>query len=106
VMYAGQVVEAAATAELFAHPSHPYTEGLLASVPRLDRPREQLRAIPGQVPAATAWPAGCRFHPRCPHAWDRCRNEAPEPLVAGDGHEARCWLVAEPARRRPAPEVP
>jgi oligopeptide/dipeptide ABC transporter ATP-binding protein len=106
VMYAGQVVETAATPELFAHPAHPYTEGLLASVPRLDEPREHLRAIAGQVPAATAWPGGCRFHPRCPHAWDRCSAETPPLLAAGPGHSARCWLLAEPARRRPAADAP
>ena len=99
VMYAGQVVETATTPELFARPRHPYTEGLLAAVPRVDTPREQLRAIPGSVPAATKWPAGCRFHPRCPYAWDKCRTSEPPLLDAGAGHQARCWLVAEPARR-------
>jgi peptide/nickel transport system ATP-binding protein len=100
VMYAGQVVETAATRALFATPRHPYTEGLLASIPRLDQPRERLRSIPGSVPPATAWPAGCRFHPRCPYAWDKCRTEEPPLLETGTaGHSARCWLVAEPARR-------
>ncbi len=99
VMYAGQVVETATTPELFAQPRHPYTEGLLAAVPRVDTPREQLRAIPGSVPAATEWPAGCRFHPRCPYAWDKCRTSEPPLLDAGAGHQARCWLVTEPARR-------
>ena len=99
VMYAGQVVETATTTELFARPRHPYTEGLLAAVPRVDTPREQLRAIPGSVPAATDWPAGCRFHPRCPYAWDKCRTSEPPLLDAGSGHQARCWLVTEPARR-------
>ena len=100
VMYAGQVVETAATRALFATPQHPYTEGLLASIPRLDQPRERLRSIPGSVPPATAWPAGCRFHPRCPYAWDKCRTEEPPLLETGTpGHSARCWLVAEPARR-------
>ena len=104
VMYAGQVVESATTRELFARPAHPYTEGLLASVPRLDAPRARLRAIPGQVPAATAWPTGCRFHPRCPYAWDKCRTEEPPLLEAGsDGHTARCWLVTEPGRRTAPP---
>ncbi len=103
VMYAGQIVEEAATADLFARPAHPYTAGLLAAVPRLDRSQERLAQIPGQVPPATAWPAGCRFHPRCPYAWDRCRSEAPPLLAAGDGHRARCWLVEEPERRAPAP---
>ncbi len=99
VMYAGQVVETATTAELFARPRHPYTEGLLAAVPRVDTPRERLRAIPGAVPAATDWPAGCRFHPRCPYAWDKCRTAEPPLLDAGPAHQARCWLVTEPARR-------
>jgi len=109
VMYAGQVVEQASTVELFARPLHPYTEGLLASVPRLDasqqdRARGRLHSIPGQVPAATAWPDGCRFHPRCPYAWDRCRAEEP-PLLESGAHTARCWLLAEPQRRSsPAPQ--
>jgi oligopeptide/dipeptide ABC transporter ATP-binding protein len=100
VMYAGQVVETAATRALFATPQHPYTAGLLASIPRLDQPRDRLRSIPGSVPPATAWPTGCRFHPRCPYAWDKCRTEEPPLLETGTaGHSARCWLVAEPARR-------
>src|SRR5229473_1027460 len=112
VMYAGQVVEQAPTVALFARPLHPYTEGLLASVPRLDAPpaREhgRLHGIPGQVPAATAWPDGCRFHPRCPYAWDRCRAEAPPLLDAGGGgepgtHTVRCWLLTDPRRRTPHP---
>ena len=104
VMYAGEVVETAPTVELYARPKHPYTEGLLASIPRLDTPRGRLKSIPGQVPAATAWPGGCRFHPRCPYAWDRCATEAPPLLDAGTGepgsHMVRCWLLAEPQRRR------
>jgi oligopeptide/dipeptide ABC transporter ATP-binding protein len=103
VMYAGQVVETAPTTELYAHPKHPYTEGLLASIPRLDTPRGRLKSIPGQVPAATDWPSGCRFHPRCPYAWDRCAEEQPPLLDAGTGepasHLVRCWLLAEPQRR-------
>jgi len=102
VMYAGQVVETSATRDLFAAPLHPYTAGLLASVPRLESGRGALKGIPGSVPPATDWPAGCRFHPRCPHAWDRCRTEEP-PLLDGPrpGQSARCWLVQEPARRKP-----
>jgi len=101
VMYAGQVVEGGSTPDLFHRPVHPYTEGLLASVPRLDQPRERLTGIPGTVPAASAWPTGCRFHPRCPHAWERCRTDEPPLVEIAPGHSARCWLVEEPGRRRP-----
>ncbi|MGH7700357.1 MAG: ABC transporter ATP-binding protein [Gemmatimonadales bacterium] len=103
VMYGGQVVESAATTELFARPLHPYTEGLLASVPRLDAARERLQGIPGQVPAATAWPVGCRFHPRCPYAWEKCTVAEPPLLADAGGHEARCWLLEEPQRRTARP---
>jgi oligopeptide/dipeptide ABC transporter ATP-binding protein len=106
VMYAGRVVETASTRELFARPLHPYTEGLLAAVPRLDSPRRRLLTIAGQVPAATAWPSGCRFHPRCPYAWDKCAAEEPPLLEAGidhPSHTARCWLLTEPERRAKKP---
>ena len=99
VMYAGQIAEEALADALFANPVHPYSEGLMAAVPRLDKPKARLAQIPGQVPPATQWPAGCRFHPRCPYAWERCQNEAPPLLHAGDGRRARCWLVEEPQRR-------
>ena len=104
VMYAGEVVETATVAELFSTPQHPYTEGLLAAIPRLGERRETLATIPGSVPPATAWPAGCRFRDRCPYAWERCAEEHPplyEIAPAGDGagRRARCHLAAEPARR-------
>jgi oligopeptide/dipeptide ABC transporter ATP-binding protein len=103
VMYAGRIVEQSSTATVFATPRHPYTEGLLQAAPRLDRPRTSIAAIPGSVPPATAWPPGCRFHPRCPHAWDRCAGEEPGLLAAGAAHHARCWLLEEPHRRVPTP---
>ena len=95
VMYAGEVVEHAGVRELFARPCHPYTAGLLASLPRLGERRERLRVIPGNVPNPARFPAGCRFHPRCPVAIDRCRIEAPEPVTISGGHNSRCWRAAE-----------
>ena len=101
VMYAGRIVEQAPTSQLFARPRHPYTEALLRAIPRLERPERTLPTIPGAVPSATDWPPGCRFHPRCAHAWDRCRLEEPGLLDADPDQVARCWLVREPGRRRP-----
>ena len=95
VMYAGQIVEEARTAQLFARPSHPYTQGLLASVPRLTGPRTRLTPIGGSVPTPDAWPSGCRFRPRCPKAFDKS-EQPPPPLPVEDGHWMRCWLAEEP----------
>ena len=104
VMYAGQVAETGSAREIFASPTHPYTEGLLASIPRVGRADERLRPIPGVVLAPTDWSSACRFVDRCPHAWERCRAETPPAfeLAPGRGEEraARCWLVDEPGRRR------
>jgi oligopeptide/dipeptide ABC transporter ATP-binding protein len=96
VMYGGQIVEQASTPTLFEQPAHPYTMALLRAVPRLDRTVERLETIPGSVPSASAWPAGCRFHPRCPDAWDRCSSDVPPLQDAGPEHVARCWLVGRP----------
>ncbi len=98
VMYAGEVVEKGPVADIFAHPAHPYTEGLLAAIPRPDRHGGHLAMIQGTVPTPTAWPPGCRFRDRCPYAWDRCL-EHPPLLRSSERQEARCWLVDEPARR-------
>jgi oligopeptide/dipeptide ABC transporter ATP-binding protein len=92
VMYAGQIVEEAPTPELFAHPSHPYTQGLFASVPRISGPVTRLTPIGGTVPPPTAWPAGCRFHPRCPQVFGKCQL-APELMPVGRDHRMRCWLA-------------
>jgi len=92
VMYAGQVVERAPTAELFAHTRMPYTEALLRSIPRLsERSHSRLRAIPGRPPDLASTFTGCRFAPRCPYVQDRCRAEEPPLRTAGQGHEFRCW---------------
>ncbi|GAS96660.1 oligopeptide/dipeptide ABC transporter ATPase [Mycolicibacterium canariasense] len=92
VMYAGQIVEEATLDELFYDPQHPYTWGLLGSLPRLDQPNpERLAQIAGAPPSLTDIPGGCRFAPRCPHAFDKCAE--PPPL-----HRDRCWLSAEQKR--------
>ncbi len=96
VMYAGQVVESAPTAALFAAPSHPYTQGLFTSVPSIDGPLQRLVPIGGTVPAPSAWPEGCRFAPRCPQRFEPCGQPAPVALV-GPEHHARCWLHGRPA---------
>ena len=100
VMYGGQIVETATCQALFAAPAHPYTAGLLQAAPRLDGPARPTPAIPGAVPPATAWPAGCRFHPRCARAWDKCGREEPPLLDAGPARASRCWLVADPSGGR------
>ena len=94
VMYAGQVIETAATDALFRAPSHPYTRGLLASVPRLHGPVTRLAPIPGTVPPPSQWPAACRFEPRCGERFARCAAERPPLLAVTPAHASRCWLVA------------
>ncbi len=91
VMYAGQVVESAPVAALYARPRHPYTLGLLDSVPRLDAARSRLTSIDGQPPDLLAPPAGCAFAPRCRFAMKVC-EEAPPLIAAGPDHLSRCWL--------------
>ena len=91
VMYAGKVIERCAAGRLFAEPQHPYTVGLLGSIPRLHVQQERLSAIEGIVPDAAAFPQGCRFHPRCPFAVDKCRQEQPSLKEIKAGHYAACW---------------
>jgi peptide/nickel transport system ATP-binding protein len=108
VMYAGRIVEYSDVGPLFAQPRHPYTTGLLASISRLDRPRQQrLPAIPGQPPSLLTLPSGCSFRPRCPHAFDRCDEEDPA-LAArmGDAHLDACLLPPERKRELHAEAAP
>ena len=97
VMYAGQIVEEAPTDRLFARPSHPYTQGLFASVPRITGPVERLSPIGGSVPPPGAWPSGCRFRPRCPQAFEKSETMPPL-LPLGPDHRMRCWLAEDAAR--------
>jgi oligopeptide/dipeptide ABC transporter ATP-binding protein len=101
VMYAGRVVERAPTRQLFYDPQHPYTWGLLGSIPRLDRPKqERLHSIEGTPPSLISLPEGCKFRPRCPHAFDKCTEE-PElrNRIEEHAHLDRCWLSAPDKRR-------
>jgi peptide/nickel transport system ATP-binding protein len=91
VMYAGEIVERARTSELFTRPEHPYTVGLIGSMPRLGPRKARLAAIRGTVPSLTAAFKGCRFAARCPFAEERCRNLAPPLADTGGGHLSRCW---------------
>ncbi|MFQ5692655.1 MAG: ABC transporter ATP-binding protein [Nitrospinota bacterium] len=93
VMYAGVIVEEGTAEQIFSDPRHPYTQGLLQSVPRIDASREdRLTEIPGVVPDLYRVPPGCKFEPRCPHAADRCRQQEPALFQVSPGHTARCWL--------------
>src|SRR6476469_250448 len=99
VMYAGEIVEEAKVDDLFARPHHPYTEGLMHSMPRIGHDRERLNVIPGTVPAPTHWPEGCRFRDRCPYSWDLPEREHPPLYDIGTDHVSRCHLAIEPERR-------
>ena len=93
VMYAGRIAEIGPVRAVIRHPSHPYTEGLMGSIPALEHRVERLRQIDGSMPRLDAIPPGCRFHPRCPRVFDRCRVERPDLMDAGDTRAA-CWLHA------------
>ena len=97
VMYAGEVVEYAPVTELFDHPRHPYTQGLLRSIPRLDQDAQELYTIEGTVPGLNEMPEGCRFAGRCPYATEHCRASAPPLREAAPGIKVRCWRCGEEA---------
>jgi oligopeptide/dipeptide ABC transporter ATP-binding protein len=107
VMYAGQIVENATLDEIFYDPQHPYTWGLLGSLMRLDQSRTaRLAQIPGQPPSLLAPPSGCRFAPRCPHAFDKCHELPTLEARAGGNHLDRCWLDPEEKKTLRAQVIP
>ncbi|GIP33533.1 ABC transporter ATP-binding protein [Paenibacillus sp. J2TS4] len=105
VMYCGQIVEYTDVVTLFRKPKHPYTVGLLNSLPRHDIEQQELVPIAGSVPGPYEALAGCRFAPRCPYAEDRCREAQPELNEVGDNHKVRCWIYTEQWERKPEVKV-
>ena len=100
VVYGGQVVEQSSVKELFDKPNHPYTEALMRSIPRIDTDRNRrLKTIQGNVPSLNAFPKGCRFHPRCPLATDKCRTEEPPLFEVEEGRLSKCWS-ADPSLKK------
>jgi oligopeptide transport system ATP-binding protein len=95
VMYAGRIVEQASIEEMFDSPAHPYTVGLMDSIPSLEARAGELKAIKGLPPSLVALPPGCPFEPRCPLAFDLCRQVVPPPIVVGPGRESRCHIAEE-----------
>ena len=104
VMYLGLVVEVGSTRQLWAMPLHPYSQALVKAVPRLDRVRALPETLPGEVADPAHPPAGCRFHPRCPYVFDRCRVESPPLIEVAPGRQVACWLQA-PGRAQALPTV-
>ncbi|MCL5068630.1 MAG: ABC transporter ATP-binding protein, partial [Thaumarchaeota archaeon] len=95
VMYAGNVVEVSDAKRLYSNPLHPYTQGLLKAVPKLTADSVRLESIPGSVPDLIYPPSGCRFHPRCPYAWELCSQKKPELFEQESGHTVACHLYSE-----------
>lgn len=91
VMYCGKIMEEASVRDLFRRPMHPYTEGLMKCIPRIDSTVEKLYSIPGYIPHPSQFPAGCRFNDRCEYATQRCKDEMPELREVEEGHKVRCW---------------
>ena len=92
IMYLGRVIESASTQEIFERANHPYTQALLKQVPRLDTRKTQFKPIVGEIPSPLSPPTGCHFHPRCPRAMSRCKEEAPALKEVGSGHVSACHL--------------
>nr|WP_245350162.1 ABC transporter ATP-binding protein [Cytobacillus eiseniae] len=101
VMYAGKIVETGAVKDVLSSPSHPYTKGLLASLPKKGHKEKRLNYIPGQVPAPINWGKGCRFSDRCPYVMSKCHTDIPLLTKVKDGQESACWLTVEEGRRAP-----
>ncbi|MCM3041339.1 ABC transporter ATP-binding protein [Paenibacillus motobuensis] len=102
VMYAGVIVEEGTVQEIFENPSHPYTVGLLQSIPGLEGERgQELFTIQGNIPGLGQIPSGCRFHPRCPHAKDICRSKEPDDFWITDDHRTACWLFEDKTANKP-----
>jgi len=97
IMYLGRVVESAPAEEVFARPNHPYTQALLAEVPRISNRKRAFAGVKGEIPSPLAPPAGCHFHPRCPHAMPICREAAPPLREVAPGHLSACHLNDRPA---------
>jgi peptide/nickel transport system ATP-binding protein len=96
IMYAGQLVEVASTADIYKSPRHPYTQALIAAVPRLRSDEKKIHFVKGSPPSLISSPQGCRFYARCPHAMDACKKDPPE-FKTATGY-VRCWLYEEPQR--------
>ena len=94
VMYAGKIVEQGSVRDIFNNPSHPYTEALLASVPKLEEDVDRLYSIEGQPPTLHDLPEGCPFAPRCAYVMDRCREDYPTTIQVNDNHSAACWRLS------------
>jgi peptide/nickel transport system ATP-binding protein len=92
IMYLGRIVESARSEEIFARPNHPYTQALLAEVPRIEARKRRFTAIKGEIPSPIDPPPGCHFHPRCPHAMPRCAVEVPALKAVAPGRQSACHL--------------
>jgi peptide/nickel transport system ATP-binding protein len=99
VVYAGELVEQGSAEQMLLAPTHPYSQKLLASIPRL-HDTKMPDFIPGAPPDLRTPPTGCRFHLRCPHVFDRCKTTAPSLFTPEPGRQSRCWLVEQPTQQR------